>query len=294
MLRILIKIFTLITNALIASRQIFLASLNLRYQMDKIDIRNESKVIILGNGPSAKKDIISNFKFFKDNFIVVVNDFFFDSNFTLLKPQLYLIADPAYWQNDTTAENIEIRTQLITFLVDSVKWPMLFFIPLEAFKSNYFQKAFEKNGNIHVRFYHRNYIEHASKKIKFFFYNLRLASPRSGNVVAAAISLMLSNCSNDIFLFGVDHSWCKNIFVDELNRTCIINKHHYDLESSQPKVWLTSHNKPFRIFEALKAIANMLECYNHINEYAEYKNIKVLNFTRDSFIDSFKKSNEFC
>lgn len=292
MLKILIKIITALNFFLIAIQHILKAVSNFRYKTEQININKNEKIIILGNGPSAKQAINSNFKLFKENYLIVVNDFFYDKNFTNLKPKLYLVADPAYWLNNTTLENKLIRTELINRLLTLVDWKLYFYVPYEAFKLNLFQESFKTNKNIIVRFYHRNYIEYTSKSIKFYFYNKNVASPRAGNVVGAAISLMISNCENDILLFGVEHSWSKELIVDQLNRTCITSVHHYDNQINEPKVWLTSHNKPFRIYEALKAISNMLYSYVEIREYADYKNVKIINHTPDSFIDSFTKITE--
>jgi len=247
----------------------------------------KKRVLIFGNGQSIKQVITENIDYLSAQNIMVVNDFFLNSYFVTLKPKVYLLADPGYWETQVTDNMLLLRQNLQDTLIREVNWNMFFIIPTAAYQTGYFQRAFSANQFIHVAGYNATPFE-GNRAMRYFFYDRLLAKPYSGNVIGSAIFVAMQMDIEEIFLFGVEHSWTNGLYVDDLNRTCIRIEHFYN-HSPKGSVWLKSNSEPYKIHEALFDIANMLGGYREINEYALYKGIHIYNCTPGSFIDAFDR-----
>lgn len=247
----------------------------------------KNNVYVLGNGHSLKQLVNENVNFLSLQNLVVVNDFFFNENFSSLKPGVYLIADPAYWASDVADDMLVLRKKMQNTLLNIVNWDMLFFVPTSVYVTGIFQKIYQANPYITLQPYNdASFI--GTKRLRYFFYDRLLAKPLSGNVIGSALYIALQMDIKEIFLFGVEHSWTLSLFVDDQNRTCIRNDHFY-ANDHEAKVWLKSNAQPYAIQEALFDIATMLSGYRDINDYAIYKNVKIYNCTPNSFIDAFER-----
>lgn len=269
-------------------RILLYSSSNINYS-ELLEIKKT--VFVLGNGPSLKEIIDDNLEFLSAQNLVVVNDFFFNKNFTTLKPKVYVIADPGYWESQVSPEMVTLTKEMHEKIINGVTWEMFFFVPTPVYKTNHFQQAFKSNTNIKVMPFNATAII-SSKPIRYFFYDKLLAKPFSGNVIGSALFISLQMDVEKILLFGVEHSWSKSLFVDEQNRTCIVNEHFYT-NIQESKVWLKSNAEPYRIYEALRDISVMLGGYKELDEYARYRGINIYNCTLNSFIDSFERKKYF-
>jgi hypothetical protein len=218
---------------------------------------------------------------------MVVNDFFLNEHFTAIKPCVYIIADPAYWERGGADEMQVLRQKLQQTLLNDVNWNMLFFVPAVVYHAGFYQKIFQSNPHILVQQFNTTPFIGA-KRLRYFLYDKLLAKPFSGNVIGSALFIAFQMDIREIFLFGVEHSWTRGLYVDEQNRTCIRNEHFY-ANAPQGTVWLKSDSEPYTIDEALSDIARMLGGYREINEYAAYRGVKIYNCTPGSFIDAFER-----
>jgi hypothetical protein len=247
----------------------------------------KKRVFILGNGPSVKDLIKDNYTYLSNQNLIVVNDFFQNEYFDILRPRLYVVADPAYWEEKVTEDMIVLRMKMQNVFMKKVVWNMLFFVPSAIFNSGYYQKIFQSNTLIKILPFNTTPFL-GPKKLRYFFYDKILAKPTSGNVIGSAIFIALQMNIQEILLFGVEHSWTRNLYVDDQNRTCLVTEHFYENEQ-KGTVWLRSDGEPYSIHGALYDISIMLGGYFDINEYANYLGIKIFNCTPDSFIDAFER-----
>lgn len=242
---------------------------------------------VLGNGPSLKELIESNEAYLASRTLIVVNDFFLSEKFNSVKPEVYVIADPLYWEQQVPDSMLELRLKMQDKLLNQTDWDMLFFVPSNAYKTGVFQRAFMQNSHIKVQ--PLNSIPFKGpERLGFFFYDKMLARPCSDNVIGSALYLALQTKVNEIYLFGVEHNWSPNLYVDDQNRTCIRTEHFFSKEK-QGKVWMKSNGLPYTIDEALSDVAAMLRGYRELNRYALHKSVRIYNATPGSFIDVFER-----
>lgn len=244
-------------------------------------------LFILGNGPSVKQLLKEQEQILSIQDLVVVNDFFLSEYFTKIKPHIYIIADPGYWKDNVSDSMLELRQKMENTFINDICWDLLFFVPTEAYKTGFFQETYRSNPNVHVQAFNDTQFI-GPKRLRYWFYDKLLAMPLSGNIIGKAISITLQMNIKKIYLFGVEHSWTRSLYVDDQNRTCIESEHFYT-ETKQGTVWLKSNSQPYTISEALFDIATMLGGYREINDYAIQKGVKIYNCTPDSFIDAFER-----
>jgi hypothetical protein len=284
-LRLFLSFFnSILINFLSLIRVLLYSKLNTNCA--KLQEMNE-RVFVLGNGNSLKLFLDKNIKFLTTENVIVVNDFFLSEYFKILRPNVYIIADPAYWQSQVNEEMKILRKKMIAELLCNVNWKIIFFVPTFAYETGFFQKNLANNPNIEIQPFNTTQFI-GMKKFKFYFYDKLLAKPFSNNVIGSALFIALQMNIQKVYLFGVEHSWSRNLFVDEFNRTCIKDEHFYS-NSLPAKIWLKSNMQAYRINEALADIALMLGGYNEINEYAIHKGINIYNCTNGSFIDAFER-----
>jgi hypothetical protein len=127
--------------------------------------------VILGNGPSLKSTFSDGMQFFYAKKIICVNNFSETEYYEKLKPEVYVLADPIYWEkvyddyidNFNTDEKIEraryfealskIKTGAIKNLIDKTSWVMDLYVPLQSKSTGYFDEIIKLNKNITVNYY---------------------------------------------------------------------------------------------------------------------------------------------
>ena len=245
---------------------------------------------ILGNGPSLSKDLIDNSDCLKQSELVVVNFFAKSDLFQQLKPNYYVLADPAFFSDNHTKELCEKVINLFDELKHKTTWDLFLLIPYEGYK--YIKSHLCSNSKIHIIGYNNA----SSKKTFFWFdkivHDKQLAIFSGMNVVAVASYLALVAGFKEINLVGVDHSWFKNYTIGMDNMIYIDDSHFYDTTKKDaipvnlinPKT-----NKVYKLHELLMCDAIALETYHMIEKYAKYKNVKIYNRCSYSFIDAFER-----
>jgi len=112
--------------------------------------------------------------------------------------------------------------------------------------------------------------------------------PRPHNVMIPSIFIALSLNVKEIALIGIDHSWLKEIYVDEQNNALFFNQHFYDKEISAKK--FDKYGKTYlKLHEILMTLSKAFESYHILEEYSKTKNIKIYNCTKGSYIDAFER-----
>ena len=242
---------------------------------------------VLGNGPSLKELIETNEELLAAQTLIVVNDFFLSEKYNSVKPAVYVIADPLYWEQQVPDSMLDLRHRMLEKLLNQTDWDMLFFVPVDAYKSGVFQNAFMTNSHIKIKPFNSVPFK-GPERLRFFFYDRLLSRPFSNNVIGSALYITLQMKVNEIFLFGVEHNWSPNLYVDDQNRTCMRTDHFFSKEQ-QGKIWLKSSGLPYTIDEALSDVSGMLGGYRELNRYALHKGVRIYNSTPGSFIDVFER-----
>lgn len=240
----------------------------------------ELPVYILGNGPSLlefeHKTSVEN--------ICVVNYCGLSDIFYSLKPKYYVLADPHFFVRPF----LDDKTKELFDKFKSIDWEINLYIPYYSYKIT--KKELITNRNINIIPYHTNEISECNvfKNIRNKIINKGLVMPKMQNVMVPSIINMINKGFKLIFLYGVEHSWTQNIIVNDDNIVCLRDSHYYNNnENYEP--WLKNNGEYYKMHEVLRDLANMFSAYHTINEYANYKNATIINKTKKSYIDAFKK-----
>jgi len=250
---------------------------------------NEKPLLVMGNGPSLKELFLDNHINLLNYEICVVNDFALSETYEFLKPKYYVISDDLYWM-DYGASNCLMwdRNKLFDILINKTDWELLFFIPSEIFKKNFFQKIFLNNSNIKVIPFNK-YPFRGFNRIKYFLYRRNLSMPQIQNVLVAALFIGLNLEYKKLFLLGAENDWTKFIRVNDHNEVCTVNNHFYKTESMQLTPWNKGTGENYKMMEILTDLSKMFAGYAEINKYAKIKRAKIVNSTKNSLIDSFAR-----
>ncbi|MCM1041142.1 MAG: hypothetical protein NC396_01760 [Bacteroides sp.] len=234
-------------------------------------------VVILANGPSLKDFLDQKRLFWESKDRLTVNHACKSPIFTEIRPQYHVFADPAFFNDSGSSTTFDVIAQKVT-------WKFFVFVPFSAKKQPLWRekhKILQQNPYIHVRFFNMtkvsgfdSFVNHCVKR------GWGLPSPR--NVLVPSIAHCLRMGYKNIYLAGADHSWIKELWVNDNNEVMIDDRHYYDSASSN--VHQTAH-----LSLVLESIAIALNSYSDLERYAKCKNAKIYNITPGSYIDVFER-----
>lgn len=232
---------------------------------------------ILANGPSLKKEMEQIEKDF-DNFdYCLINFSYRNQLFEQVRPQMYVLADPAFFGPEYSPEMIRCFEQ--------ADWDMTLYIPYR------FRRSFPGLSNPHVKvlMFHKGEYK-GFECIKRFLYKKGLSMPRPQNVLVAAIFNAINAGYQKVELYGVDHSWTRDMVINDQNEVCSIDSHYYDTKQVvlRPAALKSNGEKP-TFHESLRSLALAFESYHKLRKYADYRGVEILTMTQGSFIDAFER-----
>jgi hypothetical protein len=241
--------------------------------------------IILGNGPSLNKSLQKYPAAFKKHDLICVNRFALADEYTELRPAYYVMLDPSFWGD---AEDIAHTTNE---LIRKTTWELHLLVPQGARKSKLVQAIQKQNTLIHIHYF--NYtVFRGFSSLAHFFYNLKLASPQSQNVLVISIFLSISIGFKNIHIVGADHTWHENLYVNESNQLCVKDVHFYDnAEQVNYRLFYKDAKQveTFTMAEILMTFGKVFLGYDNLKKYADSLQAKVYNCSEISFIDVFPR-----
>ena len=248
----------------------------------------KNEIVILANGPSLNKMIEKHGSFLENKECICVNFFPTTNKYDELKPRFTILSAPELWR-ETAPDNFrELSTNLFSAMRDKTTWQMIFFIPCEARKWEKWKEIIKTNKNISICYYNNTPVE-GWKWLSHLLYDLKCGMPRPQNILIPSIHILLAIGYKKIYLWGADHSWLKEISVDDQNNALVNQKHFYDENASKPATMHKAGTGKRRLHEILYKFMKSFESYFVLRNYAEYKNASVINNTPGSFIDAFTK-----
>lgn len=234
------------------------------------------RLIILGNG-SSLNEVWADLDFFSADYMVVNRHVLSDS-YSKIRPRYYVLADSHFFCH---SEGISI----IEKIYKETTWEMFLFIPVSSNEL----KLPIANSNIHIVKYNTVSFR-GFNCIRKFLYEHNLSMPIPQNVLVAATYIAVCLHYEKVELYGVEHSWTKNIFVDDENEVCMYNPHFFDQSKvSCQRVKDIQHDSNFTLHFLLRCYAQMFESYWDIQSFAKEKGVKIINKTKGSFIDAFPR-----
>lgn len=281
-----------IVHAFIAYFSDYLSLLGrpLFYQIQYQKFRNEiklhdkkNKLCLLGNGPSfslIEKHIneFNEFDFCAVN-LSVNTDLFFT-----LKPKMLVMVDMIFWKQPELD-----KIKCFWENIQRINWDIQIFIPYN-FPSEMKNKLV-KNRNITVCRYANNSWEpetKLAKALKLWLYKKGVVSPNCSNVSIAAIYSAILSGYKEINLLGVEHSWMRDIRVNQNNEVILIDRHYY---GNSEQVWRDYDGNPIKLIDFVGSQLVTFTSHMYLRDFAEYMHVKIINRTEDSYIDSYDKKS---
>ena len=234
------------------------------------------EIVVLGNGPSLRSLIESKRDFLTDKSLLAVNYAVLSDYFTELKPDYYLVADPAFFFQQEHCD------RLFDALAEKTVWNLDLYLSVHAKKSKSWQEKIKSNPYIHVHYFNMTPVE-GFQWFEDLAYNKGWGTPRPRNVLIPSIMVALRMPFKTIYIAGADHSWLKEIWVDENNVVMEDLNHFYDKKGSQRYVSDRHlHDLLFSMYVAFKS-------YHTIRRYADDRSKQIYNVTEGSYIDAFDR-----
>lgn len=234
-------------------------------------------VRILANGPSLPDRFDA-----EETEYCMLNDSPKTEMFWNLKPSYYIVCDPLYFSQKLRDSEAKVYERL----KDGLNWNLTVFVPY-GYKKRAIQLFDGLNVNI-IPFRGGVLKDIHSKNIKTYLYKRGLALPRVQNVMVGAIGCLIGVGFKEIELYGADHSWLSALVVNDDNVVCLSDSHYYE-KNAKATPWYKVTGEPYKLHECLRDMANTFASYWDIKQYAESMKVSVVNKSKGSFIDAFKK-----
>ncbi len=246
------------------------------------------EVVILGNGPSLSKMISENSSFLNDKELACVNHFPITEYYTELKPKYYMTSAPDLWLDTIDSHFVQASNRLFSAMCDKTSWDLEFFIPFEARKYKRWQNLLVSNKHIHIYYYNNTPVE-SWNFLSHFLFRKNIGMPRPHNIMVPSIFNLMNLGYKKIYLFGAEHSWLKDISVNDNNEALINQKHFYDAQTSKAQTLDKRGVGARRLHEILHKFMLAFKGYFILNEYAKTEKVQILNATPNSYIDAFER-----
>ena len=114
--------------------------------------------------------------------------------------------------------------------------------------------------------------------------------PRPRNVLIASIMIALREGYRDIYIVGADHTWSRDLWVDEKNRVISVQKHFYK-DNDKEFERVAQEYAGYHLHDILNSLTIAFRSYHQISAYSAKIGAKITNCTPGSFIDAFPRSD---
>ncbi len=243
--------------------------------------QDSDELVILGNGPSLRHTIDSQLAEVMSRKRLAVNFAANAPEFSILKPDFYVLADGHFFTGAGSDPNVERLMKSLS----ATSWPMTIFVPCRMKKK--LHAILRGNTNISVKGFNLTPAE-GTACITHILYAAGLAMPRPRNVLIPSIMIGMRLGFNRIWLCGADHTWSRTLGVDDDNMVISVQPHFYkDTASEQKRV--NSEYAGYHLHHILRSLYIAFRSYHMIAAYAATENVEILNATPGSMIDAFPR-----
>ena len=240
------------------------------------------RLCLLGNGPTFNQieehlEALKGFDFCAVNLSVNTDIFF------RIKPKMFVIVDMIFWQQPEKEVIKECWEN-----IQKIDWDITICIPFNFPTS--MKRTFEKNHFVKVRRYSNNVWQPElpmANRLKMWLYKRGWVSPDGTNVSIGAIYASILNGYKEINLLGLEHSWMKDIKVNDKNEVVLINRHYYgDVEH----VWRDYEGNPIKLVDFLTSQLQTFTGHLSLRSFADYLgDVRIINRTKGSYIDAYER-----
>ena len=253
------------------------------------DMNPSRRLAVLGNGPSLRDELprlIARREWERTD-MMAVNFFALGDEFTIVRPQYYVLSDPQFFRRAGRSERVE---NLYRALGERVNWPMTLYVQYYNPERFDYRAAVGANPNIRIVPFH-TLVFRGLRSVEFWCYRHGLGSGNFGTVVQNGEFIGLLLGYRQIDLYGVDHTLLDGLTVDDRNRLCRTQSHYYDSAPAAPEpifVNATDPPRPYTMHTYLAETAELFRGHEVLRDYARSIGARIVNRTRGSMIDAYE------
>lgn len=254
-------------------------------------LKNKDQAIVLGNGPSLKKDIDKIAEVADEYDFICVNNFATSPYYTKLMPVSYVFLDGYFFSQYAHPDWIKQREITFDRINKDTNWKMQIFVPMSADKS--ILTANINNPNVEiikfkVRAYFSSDISRVLKRYKTGYFG-----PFQCNVLIYALYLAVWKKYQKIEIFGADMNFHNNLVVDQYNNDTYFIFQHFDHEPYKERCMKNPLRiEPFKMAEIMQTTADTFMSHDIIHEFARVNGVKIINKSSFSMIDAYSRKEE--
>lgn len=245
------------------------------------NLKSHPSCTVLANGPSLKVALEGDEVILDNVDVFCVNMFCESEYFWKLKPRFYFIVDEAYFSDSPDDRNKILIEKLYTAL-NKVDWDMYLCISSTGNNGGVLRKL--ENSKIHVLRWNTTTFE-GFRGLRHAIFHSQMGMPRCQTVTNFALAAAINMHYNKVYLYGADHTWTRDLFVDDDNVVCYGDRHVYNTGLTVIK-----HTK--NMTQILSAFSNMFASHMIIRDYADAEDVKIINKTKGSFIDAYNRNDK--
>lgn len=243
------------------------------------------RLIIMGNGPSLRDTIANHGDILKNSETLAVNFAANTPDYFELRPRLYVLADNGFFTVDATGKPAHPNIPALWENISRTDWDMTLYIPCKK----KIPEIVKSNPHITIKRYNLTPGE-GLRGPSHWLYKKGLAMPRPRNVLIASIMVALREGYRDIAIVGADHTWSRELWVDDKNRVISVQKHFYE-ENSKEFERVVKQYEAYHLHDILNSLTIAFRSYHHIAKYCDEIGAKITNCTPGSFIDAFPRGS---
>ena len=162
---------------------------------------------------------------------------------------------------------------------NEVSWRMNLFVPARYKKSKLLNSI--SNELVHIVTFNNTPVK-GNQYLENILFRFNYGMPLPETVILATIFLAINHGYKYLNIHGVEQSWLKYLKVDDENRVSVALP-HFDEDSGEISVKGT-------LSEFLYSQARVFQSHSRLEQYANYRGSKIVNYTPDSYIDAYERS----
>ncbi len=245
----------------------------------------DERLIVMGNGPSLRETIANHSHILKHSKTLAVNFAANSDSFLELKPALYVLADPHFFKKESDGKSADPNVERLWSNIAATNWDMTLYLPCRA----EIPAPIMANKHITIKRYNLTPGEGLAGPVHWL-YRKGLAMPRPRNVLIASIMIALREGYRDISIVGADHTWSRDLWVDDQNRVISVQKHFYK-DNDKEFERVAQEYAGYHLHDIMNSLTIAFRSYHQIKAYADTIGAKITNSTPGSFIDAFPRRN---
>jgi hypothetical protein len=258
-----------------------------RFIVKPIPEDGDSRLLhILANGPSLLDDIEKSYTSSDIDDTMSMNYFALSKEFHRFKPTKYVLVDPVFFKGTKESEIADKNKRLLAALSGKHDWDFSIFIPWN-YRNSQFAIKLKKRHQTKLHLIPNLPLWGGSIAANTWIVARGLATPPFQNVLVASIYLGIKMRYDQIHLYGVDHSWLKNMHVGQDNKLYSDPQHYYG--TAPTGLHKTSFGTEISLLDELVTLSHAFKSYHILNRWAKNRGVSIINHTTGSWIDAFER-----